>query len=376
MHIEFTEEQTMLRDSSEKFLLENYSFDKRQHAVKKQQGLSPEFWQQFAELGWLGMPFSEEDGGFGGGALETMLLCENIGKYQVVEPFISTVIIAGGILANSGSAELKEKYLEGIIDGSIQGALAHTECGNTSLAFKCATTARETVDGFKISGKKHVVRNGPHADVFLVTAVVGNAVSPSLFAIPADALGLSTKDYGTYDGKAASDVFFDNVEVDKSALVGERNRARQLLIPVLQRAILAVSAEAVGAMDALVKGTVEYTRQRKQFGKPISEFQVLRHRMVNMFMETELTRSLMLATAWHLDNKSPDAEGLVYALKAKVGKAGPYVAQSAIQLHGGIGTTDELNIGHYFKRITVIENLFGSRSFHLKRYADLGKRSI
>jgi len=376
MHIEFTEEQSMLRDSSEKFLLENYTFDKRQQAIKQSQGLSPEFWQQFADLGWLGMPFSEEDGGFGGGALETMLLCENIGKYQVVEPFISTVVIVGGILAKSGSPELKEKYLEGIIEGRVQGALAHTECGNTSLAFKCTTTAKESTTGFKISGKKHVVRNGPHANVFLVTAVVGNAVSPSLFAIPADAPGLTTQDYSTYDGKAASDVFLDNVEVDKSALVGDRNKARQLIVPVLQRAILAVSAEAVGAMDSLVKGTVEYTKQRKQFGRPISEFQVLRHRMVNMFMETELTRSLMLATAWHLDNKLEEAEGLVYALKAKVGKAGPYVAQSAIQLHGGIGTTDELNIGHYFKRITVIENLFGSRGFHLKRFADLGKRAI
>ena len=373
MFIEYSEEQTMLHDSADKYLRENYSFENRQATVKQSRGFSAEQWQMFADLGWLAMTFEEEAGGFGGGALETMILCEQFGKYLVLEPYLESVVLVGGLIAAGAQPAIKEHYLSGLMAGELQGALAYLEEGNVANPHYVETKAEATGDGYVLNGSKAVVLNGPEADMFLVSARVGDSSigakeGISLFVVDKNSQGLHCNNYKTYDGRSACELQLDNVAVDADALVGEIGNASAMAAPIFSRAIVAVCAEAVGAMDALLEATVDYTKQRKQFGQSISSFQVLRHRMVDMYMEIELTRSLLMATAWKLDNGSGDAEQCVAALKAKVGKAGRYVSHNAIQLHGGIGTTDEFSVGHYFKRLAAIGVMFGSRDSHLSRY--------
>ncbi|MDG1485960.1 MAG: acyl-CoA dehydrogenase family protein [Porticoccaceae bacterium] len=373
MFIEYSEEQTMLHDSADKYLRENYSFENRQATVKNSRGFSAEQWQMFADLGWLAMTFEEEAGGFGGGALETMILCEQFGKYLVLEPYLESVVLVGGLIAAGAQPAIKEHYLSGLMAGELQGALAYLEEGNVANPHYVETKAEATGDGFVLNGSKAVVLNGPEADMFLVSARVGDSSIDakegiSLFVVDKNSQGLHCNNYKTYDGRSACELQLGNVAVDADALVGEIGNASAMAAPIFSRAIVAVCAEAVGAMDALLEATVDYTKQRKQFGQSISSFQVLRHRMVDMYMEIELTRSLLMAAAWKLDNGSGDAEQCVAALKAKVGKAGRYVSHNAIQLHGGIGTTDEFSVGHYFKRLAAIGVMFGSRDSHLSRY--------
>lgn len=378
MFIEYSEEQNMLRDSAERYLRDNYSFDSRQAAVKQARGYDADQWQTFAELGWLAMTFKEESDGFGGGALETMILCEQFGKFLVLEPYLESVVLVGGLIEAGAQPAIKEQYLSGLIAGELQGAFAYLEEGSVADPTHVQTTAESSVDGFLLNGKKTVVLNGPEADCFVISARTGPAADESgssegisLFFVSKDAPGLSLTNYKTYDGRSASELQLENVAVTAQALVGELNNGFAIATPVFSRATVAVCAEAVGAMDALLTATVDYTKQRKQFGQSISGFQVLRHRMVDMFMEIELTRSLLMATAWKLDNNAADAEQCVAALKAKVGKAGRYVSHNAVQLHGGIGTTDEFSVGHYFKRLAVIGVMFGSRDSHLSRYSQL-----
>ena len=382
MFIEYSEEQNMLRDSAERYLRDNYSFDSRQAAVKQARGYDADQWQTFAELGWLAMTFKEESDGFGGGALETMILCEQFGKFLVLEPYLESVVLVGGLIEAGAQPAIKEPYLSGLIAGELQGAFAYLEEGGVADPTYVQTTAESSVDGFLLNGKKTVVLNGPEADCFVISARTGAAADESgssegisLFFVSKDAPGLSLTNYKTYDGRSASELQLENVAVTSEALVGELNNGFAIATPVFSRATVAVCAEAVGAMDALLTATVDYTKQRKQFGQSISGFQVLRHRMVDMFMEIELTRSLLMATAWKLDNNAADAEQCVAALKAKVGKAGRYVSHNAVQLHGGIGTTDEFSVGHYFKRLAVIGVMFGSRDSHLSRYSQLGSHS-
>ena len=373
MFIEYSEEQTMLHDSADKYLRENYSFENRQATVKNSRGFSAEQWQMFADLGWLAMTFEEEAGGFGGGALETMILCEQFGKYLVLEPYLESVVLVGGLIAAGARPAIKEHYLSGLMAGELQGALAYLEEGNVANPHYVETKAEVTSDGYVLNGSKAVVLNGPEADMFLVSARVGDSSIDakegiSLFVVDMSSQGLHCNNYKTYDGRSACELQLDNVALNADALVGEIGNASAMAAPIFSRAIVAVCAEAVGAMDALLEATVDYTKQRKQFGQSISSFQVLRHRMVDMYMEIELTRSLLMAAAWKLDNGSGDAEQCVAALKAKVGKAGRYVSHNAIQLHGGIGTTDEFSVGHYFKRLAAIGVMFGSRDSHLSRY--------
>ena len=376
MFIEYSEEQNMLRDSAERYLRDNYSFDSRQATVKQASGFDAVQWQAFADLGWLAMTFDEDSGGFGGGALETMILCEQFGKFLVLEPYLESVVMVGGLIEAGAQPAIKEQYLTGLIAGELQGAFAYLEEGSVADPTHVKTIAEPSADGFILNGSKTVVLNGPEADFFIVSVSTGanhkdSSQGISLFVVTKDNPGLSLKNYKTYDGRSASELHMTDVAVSNLALVGELDNGFAIAAPIFSRAIVAVCAEAVGAMDALLAATVDYTKQRKQFGQSISGFQVLRHRMVDMFMEIELTRSLLMATAWKLDNNAPDAEQCVAALKAKVGKAGRYVSHNAVQLHGGIGTTDEFSVGHYFKRLATIGVMFGSRDSHLSRYSQL-----
>lgn len=376
MDFSFSDEQTLLQDSIEKFIQNDYAFDARQRVAREEQGFSSDNWRTFAELGWLGVPFPEADGGFGGTAIESMIMSEQFGKGLVVEPFLATVVLAGGALKIGGSASQKEKYLAGVMDGSLQGALAYAEPqGRFNLA-DLTTTASPEGDGYVINGYKAVVMNGPSADFLVVSCRTGggqrDADGVSLFVLPADTEGVARRDYPTVDAFRASEVTLENVRVGSDALIGEEGKGLAILEQVVDEAILAVGAEAVGCMEVLYKTTVEYCKTREQFGQPIGKFQVLQHRMVDMFMEHEQAKSLMYMAAMRLDEGyGPEAQKAVSAFKVQVGKSGRFVGQNAVQLHGGMGMTEELNVGHYFKRLTMIDTLFGNVDFHLKRFGSL-----
>ncbi len=373
MDFSLSDEQSLLKDSVERFIQNDYDFDKRRKVMAEEDGFSRKNWQQFAELGWLAIPFSEEDGGFGGGAIELMLIMEQIGRGLVVEPYLPTVVLAGGFLRRAGSSAQKEQYLASIIDGSKLGAFAFAEPqGRFNLA-DLTTTAKAEGEGFTLNGHKCVVLNGPSADFFVVSARTAgdqrDAKGISLFVVDADAKGLSRRDYPTVDGLRGSEVMLENVKVGKDALIGDKDAALPLIEAVIDDATLAVGCEAVGGMEVLYKATVEYSKQRVQFGQPIGKFQVLQHRMVDMFMEYEQSKSLMYMAAMRLDEGYNDAaKRAVSGFKVQVGKSGRFVGQQAVQLHGGMGMTEELSVGHYFKRLTMIDTLFGNVDFHLKRY--------
>ncbi len=373
MDFSFSDEQTLLQESLAKFIQNDYQFEARQESAAAEGGFAATNWAQFAELGWLGMPFAEADGGYGGSAVDTMLMQEQFGKGLVVEPFLPTVILAGGAIKIAGDAAQKEKYLSGIIDGSLQGALAYAEPqGRFNLA-DLVTTATKTGDGYQLNGYKSVVLNGPAADFMVVSARTSGAQRDtdgvSLFIVDAAAAGLGRRDYPTVDALRASEV---TLEKTPATLLGSEGRGLEPLNRIIDEAIIAIGADAVGCMEVLYKDTVEYCKIREQFGQPIGKFQVLQHRMVDMFMEYEQSKSLMYMAAIRLDEGyGPEAQKAVSAFKVQVGKSGRFVGQNAVQLHGGMGMTEELNIGHYFKRLTVIDTMFGNVDFHLKRFGAL-----
>lgn len=376
MDFSLSEEQTLLQESIARYMQNDYPFTERQKVVQSAEPFSATHWRSFAELGWLGVPFPEADGGFGGGAVESMVMWEQFGKGLVIEPLLATVVLAGGALKLAGDKAQKEAVLPGLIAGETQAALAFAEPqGRYNLA-DLTTKAESQGGGYRLSGHKAVVLNGPSADWLVVSARTGggqrDAEGLSLFLVPGTASGLSRRDYPTVDGFTASEVTFADVEVGADALLGPEGGGLPVLEQVLDEGILAVGAEAVGCMEVLYKDTVEYCKTRKQFGQPIGKFQVLQHRMVDMFMEYEQAKSLMYMAAMRMDEGyGPAAQKAASALKVQVGKSGRFVGQSAVQLHGGMGMTDELNIGHYFKRLTTIDALFGNVDHHLRRFGSL-----
>ena len=376
MDFSFSDEQTLLQESVSRFITNDYGFESRQKHSRSDAGYSLENWQTFAELGWLGVPFSENHGGFGGGAVETMLMMEEFGKGLVVEPYLATVVACGSALNGFGSEDQKSSFIPEIIDGSKLWALAFAEPqGRFNLA-DLTTTATANNGSYLLSGHKSVVINGPNANFFIVSVRTSgeqrDETGVSLFIIPSDAKGLSRRDYPTVDGQRASELILDNVELDEASRLGEEGQGLNILQQAIDYATLAIGSEAVGCMEVLYKDTVEYCKNREQFGQPIGKFQVLQHRMVDMFMEHEQSKSLMFMAAMRWDEGyGAEAQKAVSAFKVQVGKSGKFVGQSAVQLHGGMGMTDELNIGHYFKRLTIIDTMFGNVDHHLKRFGSL-----
>ena len=373
MDFSFTEEQSMLRDTVASYLADHYSFDQRKAALGKEPGWSPAIWKAFAEeLGILGAPFSEELGGLGGGAVENMIVMEEFGKALVVEPYLGTVVIAGGFLKHSGHAKAAE-LIGQIISGDAIFAFAYAEPqGRYNLA-DLKTTAKKDGASWVLNGHKAVVIGAPYATHLIVTARTDggqrDTTGVSVFIVPKDAAGVTTRDYPTVDGFRASEVYLENVKVDADAIVGPAGQALPLVETVVDEAIAATCAEACGVLRKLHEGTLEYTKQRKQFGQPISSFQVLQHRMVDMFIGVEQSISMTYMATIKLD--SAERSKSASAAKVQIGKACKFVGQNAIQLHGGMGMTDEMAIGHYFKRATMIEGQFGSVDHHLRRYESL-----
>jgi len=376
MDFSFSEEQGLLQDSVQRYMQKSYTFEERQKVLKTEDGFSREHWASFAELGWLALPFSEENGGFGGTAVETMIMLEEFGKGLVVEPYISTVIMAGSVIEAGGTTEHKEGILAEIMAGTKLASLAFVEPQARFDLADVTTTAKSEGDGYLINGFKGVVLGGPSADVLIIPArTSGDQKDESgitLFLIDANSDGVSRRDYPTIDGLQASEITLENVSAAASAVLGEVDKGFGLLETGIDNGILAVGAEAVGAMEVLYKTTVEYCKTREQFGQPIGKFQVLQHRMVDMFMEHEQAKSLLYMAALRIsEGDETEARKAISALKVQVGKGGRFVGQNAIQLHGGMGMTDELNVGHYFKRLTAIETLFGNVDHHLKKYGQL-----
>ena len=375
MDFTFNDEQSLIQDQVDQFVQKEYDWETRQSLSNSELGFGEDNWKKFAELGWLGISVSEDSGGFGGSAIESMLIMEAFGKGLVVEPFLETVIMAGGLIDDYGSNQQKSSFLEPAIAGEMHLALAYAEPQSRFNLSDVVTEAKADGDNFIINGYKSVVMNGPSADQIIVSArTSGTQLDEngiSLFIIDANASGLDKTNYKTVDGRRASDVTFENVSVSKENLIGDQDKGFEILDSAIDKAILAISAEAVGAMEVLYKTTVEYTKTREQFGTAIGKFQVLQHRMVDMFMEYEQCKSLLYMATMKHEEKAEDAKKAISGLKYQVGKAGKFIGQQAVQLHGGMGVTDELNVGHYFKRLTTVGTIFGNTDYHLKKYTSL-----
>ena len=375
MDFSFTEEQTMLRDSVAAYLADNYDFDKRRAAIATAAGWRPEVWKALADdLGLLGASFPEDLGGFGGGPTEVMVVMEELGKALVVEPYLGTVVIGGGFLKRAEGKFAKDLIGE-IIGGSARFAFAWAEPQARYCLHDLAVTARKDGGGYVLSGAKAVVVGAPFATHLMVTARTGGARRDtgggSVFVVEKASKGVVCRDYPTVDGGRASEITFENVAVGADALIGGEGEALPLVNEVVDEAVAAVCAEACGALRKLHEGTLDYTRQRKQFGAPIASFQVLQHRMVDMFIQVEQAVSMTYMAHIKLAEAANERAKAVSAAKVQIGRACRFVGQNAIQLHGGMGMTEEMAIGHYFKRAAIIEGLFGSVDHHLARYETL-----
>lgn len=373
MNFEFTQEQQLIKDSVTRFVQDNYQLEKRMEVSTSDIGFSQSHWQQFAELGWLGLPFSEADGGFGGNEIDTMLIMEEFGKGLVLEPFLASIVLAGGALRRAATTEQKAALLPQLIDGSTQLTLAWAELQARFDLHDVTTTARADGSGYVLNGSKSMVQNAATADRFIVSARTSggqiDADGISLFLVQNNAKGLTRDDFPTVDGLRASELAFEDVKIAGDALIGELGNGYAALRGAANDAILAVAAEAVGAMEVLYKDTVAYTQERVQFDHPMSDFQVVQHRLVEMFMEYEQCKSLLYRATLESAQNAPTAQRTIHALKHMIGKAGVMVGESAVQLHGGMGMTEELRIGHYFKRLLVIEAQFGNSDYHLQQFA-------
>lgn len=375
MDLSLSEEQTLMQNSIQKYIANNYDLSKRRELCASEDGFSRENWKMFAELGWLAIPFSEEDGGFGGSPADTMILMEEFGKGLVVEPYLATVVMVGTALAKAGTAEQKADILGGIIDGKILATFAYAEAQAHHELNNVVTSAKKDGDFYLINGTKSVVLNAQSADKILVsTRTTGNDRDTdgiTLFLVDGDAEGISREDYPTVDGLRASEVTFKDVRVSTGDILGNLNEGHEIVEKISDHAILALSAEAVGAMEVLYTDTIAYTKQREQFGHPLSDFQVLKHRMTEMFMEHSLSKSLCMKATMLECQDSPEAKRTIHALKALIGKSSRFVSQNAVQLHGGMGMTEELSIAHYFKRLAIIDSQFGNVDHHLTKFVDM-----
>jgi pimeloyl-CoA dehydrogenase small subunit len=373
MDFSFNEEQTLLRNMVQSFVQDNYDFDKRTKIVKSENGWSKENWQQFAELGLLAAPFSEEFGGLDGGPIETMIIMEEFGRGLVVEPYLPTVVLCGGILNRHASAEQKNTYLPGLIAGENVWSLAYAEPQSRFNLADVLTSAKKDGEGYVLNGAKAVVIGAPWADKLIVSARVSgdqrDTNGLALFVVDKAAAGISTQDYPTVDGGRASEVILENVKVDSSAMIGAEGAGFAILEEAIDFGIGALCGEAIGQMKCLHDATVEYCKTRKQFGAPIGSFQVLQHRMVDMFMEYEQSVSMTYMVNMKLTEDQKSRAKAASGAKVQIGKSGRFVGQQAVQLHGGMGMTEELNVGHYFKRLTMIDTQFGNVDHHLRRFA-------
>jgi alkylation response protein AidB-like acyl-CoA dehydrogenase len=370
----YTEEQTALQDTLQRFIARDYDFAKRREIARSALGYSAEAWAQYAELGLLALPFPEEFGGLGGSGVDTLIVMEQIGQGLVLEPYLSTVVLCGGLIRDSASESTKKSMLTQIAAGKLKLALAAYEAaGRYDLGHVACRAARQP-DGWLLSGSKTVVVDAPSADYFLVSARSSGAVAAadgvSLFLVPRDAAGLSIFAYPTQSDGQAADIKLANVRLGPDALVGAPDTALGAIERAVDGAIAALCAESLGIVTALNQATLSYLKTRKQFGVAIGNFQALQHRMAEMFIAAEQTRSMAIIAAIHATSDDvTERRRAVSGAKAYIGQSARFIGQQAVQLHGAMGVVDELNVSHYFKRLTMIDLSLGDVDFHLARFA-------
>ena len=363
MNLDYNDEQNMLREQIQKFCESEYDFYKREEIVKSSNDFDENVWNLFAEQGWLSMPFSEQSGGLGFGPIELSILFEEFGKALVIEPYLSTVVLSGTLLDKSTFSE-KNNLIEKICTGSIHISLAYAEV-DKGYDYLNPTTTLDSK--FILNGTKTLVLNGSNAEKIITTC--NNDETLNIVILDANTSGVSINSFSTVDGQSCSEISFENVKLDKSNIVATGNDAKNLLKETINLATLCICAEAVGCMESCYHKTLEYTKGREQFGQPISGFQVLQHRMVDMFIESELAKSLLIKAMLEVNNRSDDMYKHVSALKSYVGKSGKLSAKEAVQLHGGMGVSEEMMIGHYLKKMISVDALFGNADYHLKTFS-------
>jgi len=363
----------MLTESIEKFIANDYDFESRQKYANSESGYSEDVWRTFAELGWTAVPFSESDGGFDGGPIESMVMMQQFGRGLVVEPYLANIVLAGSILRRLASNTQKAKWLEPVIAGELQAALAFVEPQARYDLRNVETTATAEDDDWVITGKKGLVLNGGNAGLLIIPARTSgdhnSSDGISLFAVGGLADGVTRQSYPTVDGLRAAEIQLNEVRVDKNAALGDIGGAYSTLEAVIDEATLAVCAEAVGIMQIMTDKTVEYSKNRMQFGVPIGSFQALQHRMVDMLTACEQSYSLLIWASTANADGTVDAKKSISALKYQIGTAGRKVGQEAVQIHGGMGVTWDLDVAHYFKRLTAIGQMFGNADWHLDKLA-------
>lgn len=377
MDFDLSDEQRQLKDNLERLMAAEYGFDKRTAYAASPHGWSRELWATYAELGLLAVPFAEADGGIGGGPTETMIIMEQLGHAMALEPYLATVVLGGGFLRHGGSAEQKARLIPGIVSGETTLAFAQQEKQSRYDLADVATTARRDGNGWVIDGEKGVVIGGDAADHFIVTARTAGArrdhTGIGAFIVDAKSTGLSRRGYVTQDGQRAAQLTFAGVKVPASDVIGDSAGALPLIERVVDEGIAALCAEAIGVMTMMHATTLDYLKTRKQFGLTIGSFQAVQHRAADMFVALEQARSMaMFATMMADDSDARERARAISAAKVQIGRSGRQIGQEAVQLHGGIAMTMEYNVGHAFKRMTMIDRIFGDTDHHLARLAGLG----
>jgi pimeloyl-CoA dehydrogenase small subunit len=375
MDFDLTEEQSLIRDQLDRLLSDRYGFEARKRYMEAPEGFGAEMWAAYAEMGLMALPFAEEHGGIGGGPVETMIVMESFGRVLALEPYFATVVLGGGFLRVGASEAQKAQLIPGIADGSTKYAFAQVERGARYDLARVSTSARQDGSGWTISGAKSLVLHGDTADRLVVTARTsgrpGDQAGIGVFLVDATDRGVSRRGYPTQDGLRAAEIAFD--EARALHVLGDLHDGMPLVRRVVDQAIAALAAEAVGVMGAMHALTLDYLKVRKQFGVPIGQFQVLQHKAVDMFIATEQMRSIaMFATMMADSDDATERARAMHAAKAELGRGGRLAGENAIQLHGGVGMTAEYAVTHYFKRLTMMNTLFGDGDWHLRRLAALG----
>lgn len=372
MDFEPSDDQRLLLESVSRLLADNYGFAQRKTYLARPEGYSTDMWSKFAELGLLGLPFAEEYGGFGGGAQEVMLVMQAFGRVLVLEPFLSTVVLGGTAITTAGSDAQKKALLPAIAEGGLKLAFAHGERQARYDLTDVVTTAKRNGGGWVLDGSKTVVSHGEAADRLIVSARTSgeryDEDGITLFLVDTAAPGVARRGYATRDETRAADISLSNAAGE---VLGDVGKGLAIIEKIVEAGIAATAAETVGAMETMNEMTLEYSKTRVQFGQPIGSYQVVQHRLADMFMAQEQGRSMAMLATMSVDNADDTERRHDFALaKVGVGQAGRYVSQSAVQMHGGIGMTEEYAVGHYFRRCMVIERLFGDPAYYLQRLAN------
>ena len=375
MDFDLNEEQRLLADNVARLMKDRYGFESRKAHGASSLGFSEDLWRQYAEMGLLGLPFAEEDGGFGGGPVETMLIMEAFGRVLALEPYLATVVLAGGLIKRGAGAALRAALVPQIASGELRLAFAHSERQSGWDLFDVATQARKDGDGYRLDGEKDLVLHGDSAHKLIVSARSAGGQRErgglGLFLIDAAAPGITRRGYPTQDGQRAAEITLSNVRVAPEDVLGDPEGAAPIIERVVDEAIAALCAEAVGAMSEAQDITVDYLKTRKQFGVPIGSFQALQHRAADMVVALEQARSMMmLATMTAGEDEAAGRGQSISAAKAQIGRSAKFIGQQATQLHGGIAMTYEYKLGHLFKRMTMIDLAFGDADAHLRRLSE------